>query len=99
MRIKSLLVGVLVLVTATTACRSASSTAAPAAASPDTWATVDGKEITRTQVDKEFRRAGEEGGSDEETLAAKLSILDTLIIEEILVARATKANLQVPDTE
>lgn len=81
------------------ACRSTLSPAAPASVSADTWATVDGKEIKRNDVEKEFRRASEATGSDEDTLTAKLGILDGLILEEILVARAAKTNLQVPDAD
>ena len=100
MRINSLLVaGMLVLGIATAACRSTSTPAPAAPVSPESWATVDGKDITRTEVDKEFRRAGQQAGSDEETLTAKLGVLDGLILEEILVAKATKSNLQVSDAD
>ena len=97
-RVNAVLSAVLVLSAATAACRS-TSTPAPAAVSADTWADVNGKVITRTDVEKEFRRSSDAPGSDEETLTAKLGILDGLILEELLVARAVQSNLQVPDSD
>jgi peptidyl-prolyl cis-trans isomerase SurA len=74
---------------------------APAAVSADTWATVNGTNITRAEVDKAFQRLGDnrQGLSEEETLAAKLGVLDELIIEEVLLEKAKQANVQVPDAE
>jgi peptidyl-prolyl cis-trans isomerase SurA len=97
-RVNAVLIAVVVLATGASACRSTSSPA-PAAVSADTWAVVNGKAITRTDVDKEYRRSGDPSASDEEVLTAKLGILDGLILEEILVARASQQNLQVPDAE
>src|SRR5215216_4538897 len=97
-RVNAALSAVLVVSAATAACRS-TSTPAPAAVSAETWADVNGKPISRTDVEKEFRHASDATGSDEETLTAKLSILDGLILEELLVARAVQSNLQVPDAE
>jgi parvulin-like peptidyl-prolyl isomerase len=74
---------------------------APATVAPDTWATVNGKNITRAEVDKAFQRLGDnrQGLSEEEALTAKLGILDELILEEILLEKAKQANIQVPDSE
>jgi peptidyl-prolyl cis-trans isomerase SurA len=74
---------------------------APASVSTDTWATVDGKDIKRDDVEKAYRRLGDNapGLSEEETLTAKLGVLDDLILEEILLARARQANVQVADSE
>jgi len=84
----------------TTACRS---TPAPSAkpVSVDTWAVVDGREITRGDVDKTFRRARDVSQtlSDEETLTAKLNLLNDLIIQEILLAKAGTLKLAVADSE
>src|SRR5690349_12294247 len=41
-----------------TGCRSTPSTPAARAVSADTWATVDGREITRADVDKAYQRTG-----------------------------------------
>lgn len=69
---------------------------------PDVWASVDGKEIHREDVDKVFRsRANAEAPapSQEEALSLKLNILDELINSEILLDRAGKMNLVASDAE
>jgi peptidyl-prolyl cis-trans isomerase SurA len=86
----------LVLSVAAAACRS--TPAAPtAAASPDTWAIVDGRSITRQDVDKAYQRQQDatQTLSDEELAAAKLNILDDLIVQDILLARAAALKLEV----
>ena len=67
----------------------------------DTWAVVDGKEITRDAVDKAYRRVRDSSQtlSQEETLAAKLSLLNDLILQEILLAKAAALKLEVPQSE
>ena len=82
------------------ACRSGTPPA-PAPVSPNTWAVVNGSEITRDHVEKAFRRVGDPGQtvSDEEAYTAKLSILDDLIVEEILIARANALKLEVSPAE
>lgn len=85
------------------ACRSTPAT--PAAPAPtvteNTWAIVDGREITRDQVEKAYRRAGgaSQPLSEEETLAAKLSLLNDLIIQDILLAKAGALKIELPATE
>ena len=84
------------------ACRSTPPpTAAPPAISPDTYATVNGTNITRDEVEKAFRQIGDPAQplSDEEATTAKLGVLDDLILQEILLARARQQNLQVMDSE
>ena len=69
---------------------------------PDVWAAVDGKEITRGEVEKDFRsRVNPEAPepSQEEALSLKLSILDELVNSEILLERANKMNLVASDAE
>jgi peptidyl-prolyl cis-trans isomerase SurA len=82
------------------ACRSASPPT-PAPVSADTWAVVNGKAITRDDVEKSFRRTGNPAQplADEEATAAKLAILDDLITEEILLARATSLKIEVTETD
>ncbi|RPH56761.1 MAG: hypothetical protein EHM89_14940, partial [Acidobacteria bacterium] len=79
------------------ACRS---TPAPPATtvSPDTWAVVDGREITRDAVEKAYRRARNTSQtlSDEEVLMAKLSLLNDLILQDILLAKAGELKVEVP---
>jgi peptidyl-prolyl cis-trans isomerase SurA len=95
----------LLLATLTAACRSTTtqtgSTPAQPAVTPDTWAVVDGKQIMRTQVEKAFRQSAEpnQNLSPEEALAGRLTILDDIILEEILLARAQKQSLTVTDAE
>ena len=80
------------------ACRS---TPAAGPASADTWAVVGGEDITRQDVEKAFRRdsTAAPGVSAEETLTAQLGLLDNLIMEEILVAKARALKVEVPESD
>jgi peptidyl-prolyl cis-trans isomerase SurA len=81
-----------------TACRSTPAPQpTPAAVSPDTWAVVDGKAITRDEVEKAYRRTHDAAQplSDEEALTAKLSLLNDLVLQEILLAKAAALKLEV----
>src|SRR6202142_1564033 len=69
---------------------------------PDVWATVNGKDITQQEVEKYYRnRVNPEAAapSQEESLSLKLSILDELVNNEILIERANKMNLVASDAE
>ena len=79
-----------------TACRPTPATPA-ATVTADTWAIVDGRQITRDDVDKAYRRTRDTSQtlSEEETLTAKLSLLDDLILQDILLAKARTLNLDV----
>jgi peptidyl-prolyl cis-trans isomerase SurA len=69
---------------------------------PDVWAVVNGKEITRQEVEKIFKsrvNADAPAPSQEEALSLDLSILDELVNSEILLERATKMNLVASDAE
>jgi peptidyl-prolyl cis-trans isomerase SurA len=82
------------------ACRSA--TPPPAAQiSNDTWAVVNGREIRREEVDRAYQRTGNasEALPEEEVLAAKLSLLDDLILQDILIAKARELKMEVADAE
>jgi len=66
------------------------------------WASVNGKEIKREEVDKYYRtRVNPEGQepSQEEALTLKLRVLDELVNNEILLQRAKKLNLEASDGE
>jgi peptidyl-prolyl cis-trans isomerase SurA len=79
-----------------TACGSkpGSAGAAPPSVAPDVWAVVDGRELKRDAIEKAYRRAAPTApSSEDEVLAAKLSLLDELITQDILLARAKAANL------
>ena len=82
------------------ACRpTASSSTSPVSA--DTWAVIDGRNISRQDVDAAYRRTQNAGQplSDEETLTAKLNLLDELIVQDILLAKARQLKLDVAPTE
>ncbi|MGB8592977.1 MAG: SurA N-terminal domain-containing protein [Candidatus Acidiferrales bacterium] len=69
---------------------------------PDVWAVVNGHEIQRAEVEKYFRsriNPEAQAPSQEEALSLKLSILDELINNEILLQRANKMNLIASDAE
>jgi peptidyl-prolyl cis-trans isomerase SurA len=73
----------------------------PQAVTADTWATVDGRAITREEVDRMFRRS--QGGattmSPEEAMTVKLSILNEMIVQDILLAKAGTLKIEVTDAE
>jgi peptidyl-prolyl cis-trans isomerase SurA len=83
------------------ACRSTPATPAAATVSSDAWAVVDGHEITRDDVDKAYRRTRDTSQtlSDEEVLAAKLGLLNDLIVQHILLAKAASLKLDIPQSE
>jgi peptidyl-prolyl cis-trans isomerase SurA len=84
------------------ACRSTPAPPAPEpAVSPDTWAIVDGRTITREDVEKAYRRATDVSQelSDEEAATAKLSLLDDLITQDILLAKAREAKVELAESE
>ena len=73
----TLLLGLLALSAAALlgGCRSTPGTPAAPAVSADTWAVVDGRPITRDDVEKAYRRTRDPGQtiSDEEAMTAKLA--------------------------
>jgi len=84
------------------ACALAASCKKEAAPGPDVWAVVNGKQIARAEVEKYYRtRVNAEAPepSQEEALSLKLSILDELVNNEIMLERATKMNLIASDAE
>ena len=80
------------------ACRARPAPRAATPVSADTWAVVDGRAITRDDVEKAFLRSRDVAQtlSDEETLAAKLTILDELIVQDSFLAKATSLKLEIP---
>jgi peptidyl-prolyl cis-trans isomerase SurA len=75
--------------------------AKPADVPADTWATVDGRPITKDDVEKAFRRTqdGATAMSAEEALTVKLGILDELIVQDILLAKANALKIEAPAAE
>ena len=88
-------------VSLTAACRSTPVAQAPATVSADTWAVVDGRPISRDDVEKAYRRTRDASQplSDDETLTAKLALLNDLIAQDLLIAKARELKVELPDTE
>jgi peptidyl-prolyl cis-trans isomerase SurA len=94
-----LLLIVLAATSSILACRQ--TPAAPPPVSADTWAVVEGREITRTQVDNAYRRVRDSAQtlSSEEEMAAKLSLLNDLIIQDILMTKAAALKVELSESE
>jgi peptidyl-prolyl cis-trans isomerase SurA len=61
---------------------------------------VDGRAITRDEVEKAYRRnAASQTLSDEEALTAKLSLLNDLIVQDLLLAKARELKIELPEAE
>ena len=73
----------------------------PATVPADTWATVDGRSITRDDVEKTFRQTQDAAAtlSLEEAMTLKLSILNEMILQDILLAKAGALKIDVPASE
>lgn len=93
----------LVLAVAMTACRSNTpgTTSSSKPVSGDAWAVVNGQEITRDEVEKAYRRAApaDQPASDEEALTAKLNVLNELVVQQLLLAKAKDLKIELPDSE
>jgi peptidyl-prolyl cis-trans isomerase SurA len=75
---------------------------APKPPSADAWAVVDGREITRQDVEKAYRRSRDASTpalSFEEEMPAKLSLLNDLIVQDLLIAKAGALKIDIPTTE
>ena len=87
---------------ASVSCRQA--TPPPAAAppvAPDTWAVVDSRTISRDDVEKAYRRTASpsQALSDDEAMTAKINLLNELIVQDLLLAKAGQLKLEVPQSE
>jgi len=73
----------------------------PQNASPDTWAAVDGRSISRGDVEKAFLRTQDAAAtlSSEEAMTIKLSILNEMILQDILLAKARALKMDVPQSD
>jgi parvulin-like peptidyl-prolyl isomerase len=65
------------------------------------WAVVDGREISRDEVEKAYRRAAPVGTqpSDEEAMTAKLNLLNEMIVQDLLIAKASELKVVLPEAE
>ena len=92
---------VLTLTALAVACRNAGPASSPAP-SANAWAVVNGHEITRDDVEKAYRRAAPENQqqpSEEEAYTAKLNLLNELIIQDVLLAKARQLKIELPESE
>ncbi len=94
---------VLLLLALTAGCSGAGGSR-PAGAAPvsaDTWAVVDGREIRRDDVERAYRRARQptQTSSEDEALIAKLALLDEIIVQDILLAKAGALKIALTDAE
>jgi peptidyl-prolyl cis-trans isomerase SurA len=99
---RTTLPAVLALAALAGACRSGpASTASPADVPPDVWAVVDGRQIHQEEVEKAYRRAirPDATGSPEEATATKLNVLDQLITQDLLVAKANELQITLPESD
>ena len=81
---------------------SGSSSAIAAPSSPDVWATVDGREIRRDEVEKVYRASLQDAAAvptPEESLNTKLGIVEELISQDLLANRASAAGLEPTPAE
>lgn len=69
--------------------------------SANAWAVVNGREITREDVDKAFRRSdqGAQPLGEEEAFAARMTLLDDLIAQEVFLSKARELKIDVPTSE
>ena len=83
------------------ACRSNTTSPGVApAASPNVWATVGDRQISRDEIEKTYRReAPAQPRADEEALADKLTLLNQVIVQELLLAKASELKIELSDTE
>jgi parvulin-like peptidyl-prolyl isomerase len=85
---------------ASAACRSNTTGPAAAPASPNVWATVGERQISRDEVEKAYRREAQaQQPSNDEALAGKLALLNELIAQELVLAKARELKIEVSDTE
>lgn len=73
-----------------------------APSSPDVWAVVNGTELKRDHVERLYRtmlNADSGVPTEEEALSAKLGILEDMINDEILIARAAGLKIAPTDDE
>src|SRR5690349_11350344 len=92
----------LIVATLVTACRSNSPASAPAP-SAGAWAVVNGKEISKDEVEKAYRRnapaPGQQQPSEEEAYTAKLNLLNEIIVQELLMAKARELKIELSEAE
>jgi len=73
----------------------------PKPVSADTWAVVDGRALMRDDVEKVFRRTQDAAAtlSNEEAMTVKLSLLNEMILQDILIAKARALKMDTTASE
>ena len=73
----------------------------PPPVSQDVWAVVDGREIRREDVEKAYRRTVQANPaiSEDEATTAKLNLLDQVIAQDIMLAKANELKIVLPESE
>ena len=84
-----------------TACQSTPAKPPAPVVTADTFAVVNGRTISRDAVEKAVRRLQDPGDApaEEEALAAKLNVLNDLIVQDLLLEKAGSLKIDVPATE
>ncbi|MGH9253168.1 MAG: SurA N-terminal domain-containing protein [Vicinamibacterales bacterium] len=84
-----------------TACNRQPPSPPPPPVPADAWATVDGGHIVAAEVEKAYQRTREVNAtlSNEEVQAAKLSVLDNLITQDLLLAKARELKIDVAQAD
>ena len=97
-RSAALVLGAAAVAGAAAACRS---TPAPAAVAADTWAVVARAGDGTAQPSAGASGSPRPGkiGTDEETLLAKLNLLDEMIMQQVMISKAATLKIEVPQTE
>jgi peptidyl-prolyl cis-trans isomerase SurA len=99
-RRSSLVLAVVVSIVTAAGCRSNTAAPGATAVSPNVWATVGERQISRDEVEKAFRReAAPQQPSEEEALAGKLTLLNEMIVQELILAKARELKIELSDTE
>jgi len=80
---------------------SSSSSSTPVTVTADTWAVVANQPIMRADVEKAFGRMRDPNQqmSDDEATTAKLNVLNDLILQESLLAKARELKLDVSESD
>lgn len=94
-----ILLGLVAAVGLTSACGQSNS--GTGSLTPDVWATVDGRQIRKADVDKAYATSVDPTtiSSDEQAVGAKLNILEELINQNILFARAQAQGVSASEGE
>lgn len=68
---------------------------------PDVWATVDGREIRKDEVERAYRRLEplDQQPSEDEAVAARMRILSDMIDQNVLLEKGRALKVEVSDTE